>query len=118
MFAFADTEINVEATGSGTAGKFGNEPTIFDNFKESTNKKEVCKELFPIFLFIIYMIWTLISCYQAARKNRAFYGTSYRKEGYFMYINYAGFFFCAMLVYISLEKIKLLGFFFFRVFNC
>lgn len=41
MFAFADTEINVEATGSGTAGKFGNEPTIFDNFKESTKDEFV-----------------------------------------------------------------------------
>ena len=71
---------------------------IYNKFKESTNKKEIFKQLFPIFLFVIYMIWTLISCHYAARKNRAFYGTPYRKEGYFMYINYAGFFLCAMLL--------------------
>lgn len=72
--------------------------TIYDKFQKSNNKKEIFKELLPIFLFVIYMIWTLISCHQAARKNRAFNGTPYRKEGYFMYINYAGFFFCAMLL--------------------
>ena len=71
---------------------------IYNKFKNSDNKKQVFKQLLPIFIFIIYMIWTLISCYQARIRNNAFHGNSYRKEGYFMYINYAGFFLCAVLL--------------------
>ena len=71
---------------------------IYNKFKNSDNKKQVFKQLLPIFIFIIYMIWTLISCYQARIQKNAFYGNSYRKEGYFMYINYAGFFLCALLL--------------------
>lgn len=71
---------------------------IYDKIKKSENKKEILKEIFPVFLFIIYMIWTLNSCNKAVIKRQAFNGNSYRKEGYFMYINYAGFFLCAFLL--------------------
>lgn len=71
---------------------------IYNKFKKSDNKKETLKEIFPIILFIIYMIWTLNSCYHAPVIKRAFEGDSYRKEGYLMYINYAGFFLCSMLL--------------------
>lgn len=72
--------------------------SIYNKVKKSENKKESIKEILPIFIFIIYMIWTLNSCLKAAWRGQAFNGNSYRKEGYFMYINYAGFFFCAMLL--------------------
>lgn len=72
--------------------------SIYDKIRKSENKKETLKELIPIFIFIIYMIWTLISCYQSNFRKRAFYGTSYRKEGYLMYINYAGYFLCSFLL--------------------
>lgn len=72
--------------------------SIYDKIRNSENKKEKLKELLPIFMFVIYMIWTLFSCYQADRKRQAFYGNSYRKEGYYMYINYAGYFLCAFLL--------------------
>ena len=72
--------------------------SIYDKIKHSENKKQYLKELIPIFLFILYMIWTLIACYKSTFPERAFNGTSYRKEGYFMYINYAGYFLCAFLL--------------------
>ena len=71
---------------------------LYNKFKEANNKKTVIKEFLPIFLFVLYMIWTLNSCFKAARRDQAFYGNSYRKEGYFMYLNYAGFFLCSMLL--------------------
>lgn len=72
--------------------------TIYNKIKETDDKKQVLKELLPIGIFVVYMCWTLISCFRAPRKEQAFHGNSYRKEGYFMYINYAGFFFCAFLL--------------------
>lgn len=71
---------------------------IFFRLKNAEDKKKVIKELIPIFIFVLYMAWTLISCFQAWTKRFAFQGTNYRKEGYYMYINYAGFFFCAFLL--------------------
>ena len=72
--------------------------TIYDKIKKAENKKEIIKDILPIFIFILYMAWTLISCFQAKWRKNAFYGNSYRKEGWFMYVNYAGFFFCTMLL--------------------
>lgn len=66
--------------------------------KKSDNKKETLKEMLPIFIFIIYMMWTLLSCLLSPNKKYAFNGSVYRKEGYLMYINYAGFFCCALLL--------------------
>ena len=71
---------------------------LYDKFENANSKKEVFKEVLPIFIFILYMAWTLISCHLALNKNMAFNGEPYRKEGYYMYINYAGFFFCAFLL--------------------
>lgn len=72
--------------------------TFYDKLKKSDDKKHILKDFLPIGIFIIYMCWTLISCYKAPIPKQAFYGNSYRKEGYFMYINYAGFFFCAFML--------------------
>lgn len=71
---------------------------IYHKIKDSENKQETLKELLPIFIFVIYMIWTLFSSLKAARRKQAFYGNSYRKEGYYMYINYAGYFLCAFFL--------------------
>ena len=71
---------------------------IYDKIKNSENKKQTIKELLPIFIFVLYMGWTLISCYLSSNKYTAFNGSFYRKEGYYMYINYAGFFLCAFLL--------------------
>ncbi len=71
---------------------------VYDKLKKAEGKKEITKGISPIFIFLIYMAWTLISCLQADLQKNAFYGDIYRKEGYLMYINYAGFFFSAMLL--------------------
>ena len=65
---------------------------------KSSNKKEFLKKIIPIFFFTAYMIWTLVSCIFAENKKNVFEETEYRKEGYFMYLNYAGFFLCAFLL--------------------
>jgi len=66
--------------------------------KNSKNKKQTLKELIPIFLFILYMIWTLISCLSASNTRITFKGSRYRREGYYMYLNYAGYFLSAFLI--------------------
>jgi len=72
--------------------------TICHRIKKSENKKNTIKELIPIFLFVLYMAWTLISCIFSPDRYRAFHGNYYRQEGYFMYLNYAGYFLCAFLL--------------------
>jgi len=62
------------------------------------NKKEILREMMPIIIFLMYMIWTLISCFNSPNKQLAFFGTEYRKDGYITYIIYAGFFLCAYLL--------------------
>lgn len=71
---------------------------IYEKIRYSENKKETLKQLIPIFLFVLYMIWTLISCLSASSTYKAFYGTSYRREGYYRYLMYAGYFLCAFLL--------------------
>ena len=71
---------------------------IYEKIRYSENKKQTLKELIPIFLFVLYMIWTLISCLSASSTRKAFYGTSYRREGYYRYLMYAGYFLCAFLL--------------------
>lgn len=72
--------------------------TIFIKIKDSDNKKQTLKKLIPIFLFVLYMIWTYISCKLATNTYRTFKGSMYRREGYYMYLNYAGYFLCAFLI--------------------
>lgn len=71
---------------------------IFYRIKNSDNKKDTIKEILPIFIFVLYMIWTLIAAFNSPYKRTAFEGNFYRKEGYYMYLNYAGYFLCAFLL--------------------
>ena len=71
---------------------------IFYRIKNSENKKDTIKEILPIFIFVLYMIWTLIAAFKSPYKLTAFEGNFYRKEGYYMYLNYAGYFLCAFLL--------------------
>jgi len=71
---------------------------IIYKIKNSKNKKETLKKLVPIFLFTLFMGWTLISCFLSPGKYFAFNGNSYRQEGYYMYLQYAGYFLCAFLL--------------------
>ena len=77
---------------------------IYLSFEKNTNKKQFFKDMLPIFILLLYMIWTFISAIFAENRYLAFYGTDYRKDGYFSYILYAGCFglsFC-----IDSKKIK------------
>lgn len=77
---------------------------IYNKIKNSKNKKQTIKQLLPIFLFVIYMAWTLIICIKSPYKRTVYKGTEYRKEGYYMYLNYAGFFLCSFLL--KSEKLR------------
>lgn len=77
---------------------------IYKDFKKREDKKGYLKEILPIFILGLYMIWTLISSVFSPNINKAFYGTEYRKEGYITYLCYAGFFSCAFLL--NSQKIK------------
>lgn len=70
----------------------------FSRIKNSENKKNTIKEILPIFFFVLYMIWTLIASFNSRYKHTAFHGNYYRQEGYYMYLNYAGYFLCAFLL--------------------
>lgn len=72
--------------------------SVFDKIKNSEDRKNTIKELLPIFIFVLYMIWTLIAALNSPYKRTAFHGNFYRQEGYYMYLNYAGYFFCAFLL--------------------
>ena len=72
--------------------------TIFDRIKNAESKNGAIKDLLPIFIFVLYMIWTLIACFNSKYQRTAFHGNYYRQEGYYMYINYAGYFLCAFLL--------------------
>ncbi len=91
--------------------------TLYINFEKSDNKKEYLKSIMPIFLFLLYMIWTLISACNATVKSIAFNGTPYRKEGYFTYLAYGGVFGLAFCINSSkLKKLLLYSFVFIAVF--
>lgn len=77
---------------------------IYKNSIKSKDRKKYDKEMLPITILGIYMLWTLISCLFSDNKMSAFLGTDYRKDGYVTYIGYAGFFSCAYLV--KSEKLK------------
>ena len=59
----------------------------FSRIKNSNNKKKTIKEILPIFIFVLYMIWTLIASFNSRYKHTAFHGYFYRQEGYYMYLN-------------------------------
>ena len=71
---------------------------IYKKFLACQNKKDFLKELLPILILLLYLIWTLISVLCAKDKELAFWGTSYRQDGYITYLTYAGFFACAFLI--------------------
>lgn len=84
---------------------------VYKNFNKSENKREYLKEILPIVILSIYMIWTLISCVFSPNKNFAFYGTEYRKDGYLTYLIYAGFFALAYILASNKYKKILLNLF-------
>lgn len=77
---------------------------IYNKIRYSENKKQTIKQLLPIFLFVLFMAWTLIICIKSPYKRTVYKGTQYRKEGYYMYLNYAGFFLCSFLL--KSEKLR------------
>lgn len=88
----------------GSIGLFFLVINLYINFEKSENKKQYLKNLIPIFLLVLYMIWTFISALFAENKELAFNGTKYRKEGYFTYLAYAGIFGLAFCI--DSKKIK------------
>ena len=72
---------------------------IYRNFlRNQKNSKEYFKSILPIIIFLLYMIWTLISCFYSPNSEIAFIGTTYRLDGYATYLGYAGFFGLAFLL--------------------
>ena len=92
----------------GMIGLFFLTITLYINFEKSENKREYLKSIIPIFFFLLYMIWTLISALNATVKDIAFNGTPYRKEGYFTYLAYGGVFGLAFCINSSKLKKTLL----------
>lgn len=71
---------------------------IYKKIKTIEDKKMLIKELLPIIVLVVYLIWTLVSCIFAQDKQKAFYGDTFRKEGFITYLIYAGFFACTFLI--------------------
>lgn len=61
-------------------------------------KKEYEKEILPITVLGLFLIWTFISSLFSPNKELAFFGTEYRKDGYISYLAYGGFFSLAFLI--------------------
>jgi len=97
---------NIIATGQeytfiifvGVVGLFFLILNIYINFQKAECKRKYIKEILPILILTIFMIWVLISCFFASDITNAFFGNLYRLEGYFTYLGYAGFFACALLI--------------------
>lgn len=62
------------------------------------NIKEYEKQILPITILGIFLIWTFISCLFSPNKINAFCGTDYRKDGLISYLAYGGFLSCAFLL--------------------
>lgn len=62
------------------------------------NIKEYEKQILPITILGMFLIWTFISCLFSANKTNAFLGTEYRKDGFISYLAYGGFLGCAFLL--------------------
>lgn len=92
---------------------------IVKNCYKNENLKKFLKKILPILIFSVYMIWTLISCIFSPDRGRAFYGTTYRLDGYVTYLAYAGFFSLSFLLDSTKYKKRVLSFFvLFAVINC
>ena len=84
---------------------------IFDNLKKMEDKKKYDKEILPITIFGIFLIWTFISSIFSSNIKNAFWGTEYRKDGYITYLAYAGFFSYAFLLKSQKHKKMLINIF-------
>ena len=70
---------------------------LFKNIKSPKNNLSAIS--IPIIFFLLFLIWTLIACFQAENLELAFKGNKYRKEGFFTYLLYAGFFGISFLTF-------------------
>lgn len=84
---------------------------ILDNLKKIEDKKKYDKEILPITIFGIFLIWTFISSIFSSNIKNAFWGTEYRKDGYITYLAYAGFFSYAFLLKSQKHKKMLINIF-------
>lgn len=62
------------------------------------NIEEYEKQILPITILGIFLIWTFISCLFSPNKTNTFLGTDYRKDGLISYLAYGGFLGCAFLL--------------------
>lgn len=86
---------------------------IYLQYDKNKNLKQFFKELSPIFILLIYMIWTFIASVFSPDTSLAFFGTSYRKDGFITYLLYAG---CFGLSFgISSKKIKVILLYLFSI---
>ena len=88
----------------GLIGLFFSAIILLIRFYESNDKKQFFKNMIPIFILLLFMIWTLISSFLADNKDLAFLGTYYRKEGYLTYLSYSGIF--GIAFFIDSKKVK------------
>lgn len=65
---------------------------IYIKTKTTEDKKKYDKEILPISILGIFMIWTFVSSLCASNIKNAFFGTEERKDGYITYLAYAAFF--------------------------
>lgn len=84
---------------------------IFKKFQDNKNSKEYIKQILPILILYIFMLWTLIATIFAKDITKALFGTEYRKDGYISYLGYAGFFSFAYLIKSKENRKELLIFF-------
>lgn len=75
------------------------------------DKKEYEKEILPITILGIFLIWTFICCVFSPKPEIAFFGTEYRKDGLISYLAYAGFLGCAFLIKSEKAKKILINYF-------
>lgn len=110
----ADIVLNCERIFIVMAGMVGIYFFIIDIYQKIIEKedfKEYNKQILPIYILTVFMIWTFISCIFAENKDYAFRGTPYRGDGYLSYIAYSGFFFSAFLIKDELKKKRLMNIF-------
>ena len=56
------------------------------------------KNNIPYILLILFLLWSFITCFFAENTSLAFKGTSYRHDGYIMYLAYAGFLISSIII--------------------
>lgn len=97
----------------GVIGLFFSVICLLIIYYRANNKKQFFINMVPIFVLLLYMIWTFISCFFAENKELAFLGTYYRKEGYLTYLAYAGVF--GVAFFIDSKEIKKILLYFFII---